>query len=141
MSERYLLKIKEPKNIYHEIAVALDPHKNKPTGSVEFIVEGTLERPMIGIKYPGKKLIKRELKITRANSAPWGNLFDFEVVPYVNGKVSGSVNFTFENILRDFQENKRDNEEFWKCIEDVYHSNNPSHKIPRASGIDPVLFY
>ena len=63
------LKIKEPKNIYQELAVALCPHKNKSAGSVLFIVEGTKKNPIIGLRYPGRKLRKRSLKKPNKNSA------------------------------------------------------------------------
>ncbi|TRZ54892.1 hypothetical protein D4Q76_01420 [archaeon] len=140
MTKRLLLTIKNPKNIYHEIAVALDPYKNTSTGFIEFIVEGTLADPIVGIKYTGRKLVKRELKIVRSNSALWGNLYDFEVVPYADSKGISSTNFTFENILRDFQEHKSNNEAFWQCIEDIYYNNTLSHKVPKTSGIDTMIY-
>jgi hypothetical protein len=140
MVEVIELKIKDPKNIYHELAVALAPHREKPTCSVEFIVEGTKEKPIIGIRYPGRKVIKRKLKTKRANSAEWGNLFDFLVIPYVDGREAKEQDFTFEKILRDFEGNKRDNEEFWKCIEEIYYNNELKTEPPETEGIDSKLF-
>ena len=75
MSEIIELKIKNPKTIYQELTKVLSPHREKPPGSVLFIVEGTKEKPIIAIRYPGKKLRKRELKIIKSNSALWANLY------------------------------------------------------------------
>lgn len=140
MVERYLLTIKNSDDIYHEVAVALDPYKRRKIGSIEFIVEGTLEDPKIGIRYTGRKLVKRKLKSKRVNSALYGNLYDFVVVPYKNGQEVESKLFTFENILRDFQEHKRDSEKFWKCLEELYEHNRISNNIPKTSGIDTMLY-
>ena len=128
------------KNIYKELATALAPHREKSVGSVEFIVEGTKDIPIIGIRYPGRKLIKRTLKIIRANSALYANLYDFLVIPYVDGNEIGEGEFTFEKILRDFQENKRYNEEFWKLIEKLYNTNEIGENIPKLSGINTKLY-
>lgn len=140
MSEIIELKIKDTRNIYHELAVALAPHREKPLCSVEFIVEGTKEKPIIGIRYPGRKVVKRKLKVKRDNFAEWGNLFDFLVIPYIEGKEAKEQDFTFEKILRDFEKYKRENEEFWKLIEEVYHNNEFTKEPPQLPGIDPKLF-
>jgi len=50
------LKIKNPKQIYQELVVVLCPYKNRPVGSMIFIVEGTRKNPTIGLRYPGRKL-------------------------------------------------------------------------------------
>ncbi|GBE55438.1 hypothetical protein BMS3Bbin15_01612 [archaeon BMS3Bbin15] len=138
------LKIKSPKNIYHELAVALEPYKERPTCSVEFIVEGTKDRPTIGIRYPGRKALNRvragRIKKVRANSAEWANLFDFLVIPYVSGKELTQGEFTFEKILRDFQDNKRKSEEFWELIEELYKHNTISKEPPKLPGIDSKLY-
>jgi len=134
------LKIKNIKNIYNEIVMVLVPHREKNVCSVEFIVEGTKEKPIVGIRYPGKKAEKRKLKIKRVDSAEWRNLFDFEVVPYKNGKEIKDQSFTFENIFKDFEENKRDNEEFWELIEDIYYKNELTKEPPSLPGIDSKLF-
>ena len=55
------LKIKDPRNIYQELAIALCPFKNKPVGSMLFVVEGTTKNPIIGLRYPGRKLRKEWL--------------------------------------------------------------------------------
>lgn len=138
MMEVIQFKIRDPKNIYHELAIALAPHREKPVCSVEFIVEGTMDKPIIGIRYPGRKVVKRELKVKRNNSAEWANLFDFLVVPYIDGKAK-EQEFTFEKILRDFKDNKRDSEEFWKLIEEIYHNNEFTKEPPQLPGIDPRL--
>ncbi len=80
------LKIRDNQKIYQELAKALYPYREKPPGSILFIVEGTKRNPLIGIRYPGKKLKRRALKQIRKNSALWANLYDFEVVPYSKGK-------------------------------------------------------
>ncbi|MBU5537658.1 MAG: hypothetical protein QW818_03025 [Candidatus Aenigmatarchaeota archaeon] len=138
--EKFELRIKDVKDIYHELALALIPHRNKPVCSVEFIVEGTKEKPIIGIRYPGRKVVKRELKVKRADFAEWGNLLDFVVVPYIDGKEAKEQDFTFEKILKDFEENKRDNEEFWKLIEEVYYKNVFTKEPPKLPGIESRLF-
>ena len=86
MTQTIELKIKDNKKIYQELAKTLSQYKEKPAGSVLFIVEGTKKRSIIGIRYPGKKVRKRILKTIRVNSALWANLYDFEVVPFKNGK-------------------------------------------------------
>jgi hypothetical protein len=134
------LKIKNVKNIYHEVAMALLPYRGKETCSVEFIVEGTKDKPIVGIRYPGRKVVKRKMKSKRVNVAKWGNLFDFAVVPYIDGKEVTEQEFTFEKILEDFEKNKKDNEEFWKLIEDIYYKNELLKEPPKLLGIDPKLF-
>ena len=140
MREVIELKIKDTKNIYKEIASALLPYREREEGSVEFIVEGSIKNPIVGIRYPGKKVEKRQLKVRRANSAEWRNLFDFFVVPYKDGKELEGQNFTFENILRDFEENKRENKEFWKLLEKIYYENELTEDPPELPGIPSKLF-
>lgn len=138
--EVFELKIKNPKNIYREIAVALLPHREKETCSVEFIVEGTVDNPVVGIRYPGRKVIKRKLKTHAKNVAEWANLFDFLVVPYIDGKETKPEDFTFEKILKDFETYKKNSEEFWKCIEEIYHENTLTKEPPELPGINSRLF-
>lgn len=140
MSKLIELKIKDNKKIYQELTQALSPYREEPAGSILFIVEGTKEKPVIGIRYPGKKLKKRKLKFERVNSALWANLYDFEVVPYENGKEINTQKFTFEELLRDFQENKRNNEEFWMLIEELYKNNTVTQIPPMLPGIDSRLY-
>ncbi len=134
------LRIKDNKRIYQELSKALCPYREKNPGSILFIVEGTKKNPIIGIRYPGKKVIKRDLKQIRSNSCLWGNLYDFEVVPFKNGKKIDTQKFTFEELIKDFQKNKIESKEFWSLIKDIYKSNTVTKKIPRLSGIDPKLF-
>jgi hypothetical protein len=134
------LKIKHPKNIYQELAAVLCSYRNKPTGSILFIVEGTKKSPIIGLRYPGRKLQKRLLKKPNKNSALWANLYDFEVVPFENKKEIDTQKFTFEEIMRDFQENKRDSKEFWKQIEELYKNNTITKRVPKLKGINPQLY-
>src|SRR3972149_359588 len=113
------LKIKNNKNIYQELAIALAPHRERPVGSVLFIVEGTRNKPVIGIRYPGRKLVKKTPKFIRSNSVLWANLFDFEVVPFENGKEVTNFRFTFQELMKDFQENKMGNKDFWNMVEEL----------------------
>ena len=134
------LKIKNSKTIYQELTKALSPYREKPVGSILFVVEGTKKKPIVGLRYPGKKVRKRVLKLIRANSALWANLYDFEVVPYKNGKEITTGEFTFEKILRDFQDNKKNSEKFWKQIEELHQNNTITKKPPKLKGINPELY-
>lgn len=134
------LKIKNPKQIYQELAQALAPYKEKPTGSIIFVVEGTKENPIIGLRYPGRKLRKRNLKVVRANSALWANLYDFEVIPYKNGKELVPQKFTFEELLKDFEEHKKAHGNFWLMLRELYEDNTITEKPPNLPGIDTRLY-
>ncbi len=134
------LKIKDSQNIYHELAVALCPYRDKPTGLILFIVEGTRKNPIIGLRYPGRKLRKRLLKKPNKNSALWANLYDFEVVPFKNGKEIRTQKFTYEELLGDFQENKSAHEIFWQQIEELYKNNTITQKPPKLPGIESNLY-
>jgi len=134
------LKIKNSKTIYQELTKALSPYREEPAGSILFAVEGTKKKPIVGLRYPGKKVRKRVLKLIRANSALWANLYDFEVVPYKNGKEITTGEFTFEKILRDFQDNKKNSEKFWKQIEELHQNNTITKKPPKLKGINPELY-
>jgi len=134
------LKIKNPKKIYQELANALAPHREKPTGSILFIVEGTKKNPIIGIRYPGKKLRKRVLKTIRSNSALWANLYDFEVIPFRNGKQLNTQEFTYEKLLKDFQEYKRKSKKFWSMLKELYKDNAITKKPPKLGGLDTRLY-
>ena len=134
------LTIKDNKKIYQELTQTLFPYREKPAGSMLFIVEGTKRKPIIGIRYPGRKLQRRKLKIERANSVLWANLYDFEVVPYENGKELNTQRFTFKEMIRDFHENKQDSKEFWEMIEELYKDNTITKKAPNLPGIYPKLY-
>jgi len=134
------LKIKNNKNIYQELAIALAPHRERPVGSVLFIVEGTRNKPVIGIRYPGRKLVKKTPKFIRSNSVLWANLFDFEVVPFENGKEVTNFRFTFQELMKDFQENKMGNKDFWNMVEELYYKNTITKKPPKLLGIDTVFY-
>ncbi|PIP62234.1 hypothetical protein COW98_05145 [Candidatus Roizmanbacteria bacterium CG22_combo_CG10-13_8_21_14_all_35_9] len=140
MAKLIELKIKTPKNIYQKLTHALCPHREEPARSLIFIVEGTKKRPIIGIRYPGKKLRKRELKAVRVNSALWANLYDFEVVPYKNGKEINTQKFTFDELLKDFQENKKNSKRFWMLLEELYNDNVINKKPPKLPGIDSTMY-
>lgn len=134
------LKIKDNKRIYEELAYCLAPYREKQPVSLLFVVEGTRKKPIIAIRYPGKKLRKRQLRTQRANSIEWANLYDFEVVPYENGKEMQTLNFTFAEMMRDFEQHKRDSKQFWKLLEELYKNNAITKKIPKLNGIDPKLY-
>jgi len=140
MTQIIELKIKDNKKIYQELAKALSQYREKPAGYILFIVEGTKKRPIIGLRYPGRKLRKRLLKKPNKNSALWANLYDFEVVPFKNKKEINTQKFTFGEIMKDFQENKRNNEIFWKQIEELYQNNTITRKPPKLQGIDSELY-
>ena len=80
-------------DIFKHLTRALLPYHTKAVGSYLFIVEGTLAKPRIGIRYPGYKLKQRTLQKPNKSSALWANLFDFEVVPFEKRKKGSSVNF------------------------------------------------
>ncbi len=134
------LKIKNPRRIYQELSKALAPYREKPSGSILFIVEGTKKKPKIGIRYPGRKLRKRKLKIVRSNSALWANLYDFEVVPFQNGRELTTQEFTYEKLLKDFQENKKESKKFWSMLEELYKNNTITKKPPKLKGINSLLY-
>lgn len=134
------LGIKNTKRIYQEVVGSLFPYRNRPTGTILFIVEGTRKNPIIALRYPGRKVRERSLKKPNKNSALWANLYDFEVVPFQNGKEMGTQKFTFEELMKDFQENKRHSEIFWEQIEELYETNSVPQKPPKFPGIDSNLY-
>lgn len=134
------LKIKDNKNIYQEVVATLYPYINKKQGSLIFIVEGTPKRPIVGIRYPGKKVMKRNLNKPNKNSPLWANLYDFEVVPFEKGKEVKTRKFTFEELMKDFQENKRENKEFWSMLEELYFKNTITKKPPELRGLDSSFY-
>ena len=127
-------------NIFKHLADALIPYHTKAVGSHLFIVEGTLIKPRIGIRYPGYKLKQRTLKKPNKNSALWANLFDFEVVPFEKGLEGNPVHFTYANLLKDFEEHKKGNASFWKMIVRVHNHNVIDKEPPKLEGIDPRQF-
>ncbi len=134
------LKIKDNKKIYQELTKTLSKYRQKPQGSILFIVEGTKAYPIIGIRYPGKKVKQRNLKKPNKNSALWANLYDFEVVPFEKRKEINTQKFTFQEMLKDFQETKKKNKKFWNLIEKLYYTNEINNKTPKLSGIIPKLY-
>jgi len=136
MAQKILLDLGGKESvIYEEIAKSLAPFRNKKPFSMEFVVEGVIKRPIISIRYPGKKLTKLYPK--RKNAASYGNLFDFVVVIYKNKKeLSG---FTFENILHDFEDNKKNSTKFWKLLTELYYKNKLVKSPPKLKGTDSKL--
>jgi len=140
MSKKIGLKIRDSKAIYKELTKILSNYRERPQGSLLFIVEGTKDNPIIGIRYPGMKVKRRILKKPNKNSALWANLYDFEVVAFKDGKEIESNQFTFTKLVDNFYENKRGNKEFWKCINELYKNNTLRAKLPKIKGIDSKLF-
>lgn len=137
MSEIKELKIKDTKKIYQELANFLVDYKEKPAGSMLFIVEGAVDNPVIGIRYPGKKVKQREGQRLQVK---WANLFDFEVVPFKNKKEITTNQFTFSEMLKDFDEHKKDIPEFWQDVRDIYYENKLKKEPPKLAGIESKLY-
>lgn len=127
-------------DIFKHLAHALLPYHTETVSSYLFIVEGTITKPRIGIRYPGYKLKQRTLKKPNKNSALWANLFDFEVVPFEKGKEGSSVNFTYANLLKDFEAHKKNSNIFWKIIVRVHSHNIIDKEPPKLGGIDSRQF-
>ena len=141
MEKIRLLRVSEGDSLFVDLAKALPEYKENAPGSYLFIVEGTLEKPIIGIKYPGKKLRRRtELTRINKNSCLWANLLDFEVVIFQDGKRVDGNEFTFQNMLKDFNEDKMQNKEFWQNVTEIYVHNRIGGKIPKLSGIDSKTY-
>ena len=94
-------------NFFKKLTRELVPYHTAPASSHLFIVEGTIEKPRIGIRYPGYKLKQRTLKRPNKYSALWANLYDFEVVPFEKEREESSVSFTYANLLKDFAIHKK----------------------------------
>ena len=99
-------------NFFKKLTQELLPYHTAPVGSHLFIVEGTIAKPRIGIRYPGYKLKQRTLKRPNKNSALWANLYDFEVVPFEKWHEGSSVGFTYANLLKDFENAKYNYQRF-----------------------------
>ena len=104
-------------------------------GIIRFHRDGQLPKPLIGIKYPGKKVTHTP----KGTKYKWCNLYDFKIIPYINDEPIPEL-FTFKNMLEDFYKNKIDNEDFWIQIEELYKSNKVSSKPPKLGGIDSYIY-
>jgi len=127
-------------DIFKHLAHVLTPYHTKPAGSYLFIVEGTIAKPRIGIRYPGYKLKQRVLKKPNKNSALWANLFDFVVIPFEKGRESSPVKFTYANLLKDFETYKKNDVSFWKMIVQLHDNNIIDKEPPKLGGIDSRQF-
>lgn len=136
VKKRIELKIRNPNNIYRELVQALYPYRYEDALSVEFIVEGGLNNPIVGIRYPGEKVKFREGRVR----VKWANLYDFLVVPYRDGAECNTADFTFEKLLHDYYQYKKDSDVFWKLVRNIYYKNIMPWKPPYLPGIYPVLF-
>ena len=136
---RRLLNVPEGDELkmLHDIAVALDPYKERPEASEEFVVEGTLERPEIILRYPGKKVKRRDVKNpSRKGSVLWEALYDFLVVPIADGKELQFSDFNYRKLADDFCKFKKSSEEFWDCLVQVYEKNTIPDRIPHLPGMN-----
>lgn len=137
-----LLTIKDPEHIYQELAAFLIRYKDSAQGTHLFVVEGTLKNPIIALRYPGRKLIKRphKAKIKPKNFIEWANLCDFEVVAFRNGVEIPKNEFTYRKIFEDFATYKIESTAFCKLLDEVYKHNTITEEIPTLRGIEPKLF-
>ena len=137
VKKRMELKIRNPKNIYRELVQVLYPYRYEDTLSVEFIVEGDLNIPVVGIRYPGEKVKFRGGGNVRVK---WANLYDFLVVPYRDGVECDIADFTFEKLLYDFYQYKKDSDMFWELLRNIYYENVMPRNPLSLPGIDPKLY-
>ncbi|MEK7600988.1 MAG: hypothetical protein AAB480_00445 [Patescibacteria group bacterium] len=137
-----LLTIKDTARIYQEVAAFLSRHKDSVLGAHLFVVEGTLENPLVAIRYPGRKMIKRTYKTKSKpkNFIEWANLCDFEVVAFRNGVAQEKSDYTYKKFYEDFEQNKIQSAEFCKLLDEVYKHNTITGAIPSLPGIDSELF-
>ena len=134
------LQIPEGSEIFKCVKDALLPYHAEPVGSHLFIVEGTIEEPRVGTRYPGYKLQRRVLKKPNKNSALWANLLDFEVVPFERGRAGISGRFSYLNLLKDFEMYKKDHTPFWKMVVRLHDENVVDGELPELGGVDPRQF-
>lgn len=136
-----IVTIPEGDNLFKHLSKLLIPFCKSPVASLLFIVEGTDKEPRIGIKYPGRKLrFRDEIKKPNKNSALWANLLDFEVIPFEKGKPGVSTLFTYANLLKDFEDNKKGSKEFWEAVLELHKHNRINKNLPKLGGLDSRLF-
>jgi len=136
-----ILKVPEGDDIFKHLAKSLIPYCKSSVGSFLFIVEGSIKKPRIGIKYPGRKLrFRNEIKKIHKSSVLWANLLDFEVIPFEKGKPGVSTKFTYANLLKDFEDYKKRSAEFWIILLELHKHNRIIKEIPTLEGINPKLF-
>src|SRR3989344_29036 len=111
-----ILEIPEGDDIFKHLAKSLIPYRKSSVGSFLFIVEGSIKKPRIGIKYPGRKLrFRKEIKKINKSSVLWANLLDFE----------------------DY---KKGSKKFWEILLELHKHNRIPKKIPNLKGIESRLF-
>lgn len=137
-----LLTIKDPKQIYQELASFLIQYKDSPQGTHLFVVEGTLNNPIVALRYPGRKLVKRthKAKTKPKNFIEWANLCDFEVVGFRNRVEIPKNELTYSKIFEDFAANKIKSAAFCRLLDNLYKHNTITGEIPTLHGIDSKLF-
>lgn len=137
-----VLSIKNPENVYQEIAAFLTKYKDSPSGSHLFLVEGTPENPLVAIRYPGRKVMKRTYKTKNRPKRfiEWANLCDFEVVGFLDGKELATNKHQWSDFYEDFAQNKMGSAEFCNLLDKVYEHNTVTGDIPDLHGIDSKLF-
>ena len=100
----------KPDTIFEDLTRNLDPFKKRKVGSLTFLVDSSPDnRVKIFIKYPGRKVLNRNLKQSRENSVHWDFLYDFLVIPEFNGKMLDERELTYRKILADFDEQNKQN--------------------------------
>src|SRR3989344_1346210 len=136
-----ILEIPEGDDIFKHLAKSLIPYRKSSVGSFLFIVEGSIKKPRIGIKYPGRKLrFRKEIKKINKSSVLWANLLDFEVIPFEKGKPGMSTRFTYANLLKDFEDYKKGSKKFWEILLELHKHNRLTKKTPNLKGIESRLF-
>jgi hypothetical protein len=132
----HLIEISNSSFPFPEIAAQLLPHRAKESHAEEFFVEMEDSNPIVSILYPGKKVAKRP----PPKKVEWANLYDFAVQSYHKGVKLDLSLFTFENMLEDFYENKRDDDDFWELTEEIYDTNLLSRDPPNLPGLDSKVY-
>jgi hypothetical protein len=133
--------VPEGDDIFKHLAKSLIPYRKSSVDFFLFIVEGSIKRPRIGIKYPGRKLrFRTEIKKANKGSVLWANLLDFEVIPFAKGAPGVSTHFTYANLLKDFEDYKKKDNKFWKIVLELHKHNRITKKLPNLRGIDSRLF-
>ncbi len=126
---------------YKHITKTLDPYKDNALCSIEFIVEkDENNKKIVTIQYPGKFAKRRKLKRPQKKSLLWEYLYDFYVVPYNSAGGAMGKNFTWYDLLKDFELNKIDNTEFWDILKNLYENKIITNEFPKTKGIDSRLF-
>jgi hypothetical protein len=125
--------------IFETLVNRLDSYKDEPLLSRYFLVESNGDMEIL-IRYPGNKMNRRSHKRIPSKIL-WQNLYDFLVVPKMDGKEYDIREFTYKALLSDFEKNKIRDDKFWNAIIEVYKENYViSDDFSKLEGIPPALF-